>query len=279
MKKMVIFSMVLFAAAPAPATVTISATQVPDTNNVVIHLTSDEVNDVRGITLDIIIEGGDEPYVNFRVAEVNCLSSDYYIYPGSVIIDDEGNVLDWGSCLCDANIYPGTLPGLDTAGVTTEMISLYVGEANKPPKDADLFRITLAGCGDVNVTLRENAIRGGVGMENHEESLEGRLVLNGCIASLPACGPACTRCPHFYDGDMAGAPWINEGAPDNTVDPYDLNMIVVNWGRTTGGEAPLDPCADCGCAPWINGGDAPDGVCDSYDLSKVVVNWGAEWEQ
>jgi len=61
---------------------------------------------VRAFALDIVVTS---PAL---ILDVNCVSADYYIYPGSIQIDENGNVTDDGDCACDASQYPiDTLPG------------------------------------------------------------------------------------------------------------------------------------------------------------------------
>jgi len=48
------------------------------------------------------------------------LSSDYWVYPGSIYIDKYGEVVDLGSLVADPNM-PSTLGGLGTSGMTIEM--------------------------------------------------------------------------------------------------------------------------------------------------------------
>jgi hypothetical protein len=101
---------------------------------------------------------------------VECLSSDYYIYPGSIQIADN-EVTSYGTCVCDADLHPDTLAGLDTNGVTIEMATAYSPndpEHNTPPADSGaLVGIRLSGPADyVTVCIRANGIRGGVVMED-----------------------------------------------------------------------------------------------------------------
>lgn len=271
MRKIIFALAVLMIAAPAWARIDVTCEQMgEDSCDVLVSYDSrTEVNLPRAFALDIIVHG-------CNVVAVECISSDYYIHLGTMDIDSQGVVTNWGTCVGEVEDHEDTLPGLDSNGVTLEMTSLYEEEDPAPANEGELVVLTLDGecSGAITVEIKENTIRGGgkaVVMENAYEVVEVN-VPSSCEVLR---GPACTRGAHFFDGDVGGAPWVNEGAPDNCIDTYDLNFMVVNWNKTPG--TGLDPCADCGCAPWIDGGNSPDGVCDTYDLNKIVVNWGTCW--
>ncbi|MCX5637883.1 MAG: hypothetical protein NTX52_09365 [Planctomycetota bacterium] len=110
---------------------------------------------VSGFGLDIRVSSG-------VITSVGNLSSDYWVYPGSIVIRGD-EVVDFGTPVADPN-FPGTLGGLGTSEITIEMGALYIGEANAPPTTGVLLTFTVsAGC---NVTVEENAYRGGVVLEN-----------------------------------------------------------------------------------------------------------------
>jgi len=204
MKKLICLLAVLLAAAPALADVDISCSAVVDGNTAVITVSYDattETSNVRAFALDITLQG------EANIIDVNCVNGDYYIYPGSIDIDSQGNVQDFGSCLCDSG-YPGTLPGLDTNGVTVEMGSLYAEGEPAPAKSGTLLELTIQGCGDVNVVLAENAVRGGVVMEDPDET--PTVNLTGCTASLASCAPPeCVKSTAPFYAD-----WVALGKPD-----------------------------------------------------------------
>jgi hypothetical protein len=74
---------------------------------------SQEAYRVSGFGLDIHVSRG-------IITSVGNLSSDYWVYPGSIYIDKYGEVVDLGSLVADPNM-PGTLGGLGTSGMTIEM--------------------------------------------------------------------------------------------------------------------------------------------------------------
>ncbi|MHC4867645.1 MAG: hypothetical protein ACYTEX_26540 [Planctomycetota bacterium] len=176
MKKVIAALVVFGTAAPALADVVISCTPGPGPKDVTISYdATSEINSVRAFALDLVA-------CDYNIVEVNCLSDDYYVYVGSISIDSGGQVTDWGSCVCSSG-YPGTLGGLDTNGVTIEMISLYAGEANAPSSQGDLVTVTLSCCDDCSVEVSENAIRGGVVMEDPNQIVTVTIV--GCHCPPP----------------------------------------------------------------------------------------------
>ncbi len=132
-----------------------------DLGNGVIQLSydfSEEEVRVRAFSLDVRVSDG----IIVAATEFNPY---YNIYPGSIIIDEYGEVTDYGSPICPPT-HPGTLPGLGTYGVTIEMGSLYNGEANAPPPTGVLLAFAVTE--QCNITMQENAMRGGVVMEDPE---------------------------------------------------------------------------------------------------------------
>jgi hypothetical protein len=196
MKKVMLCLVLVLSPAPAWATVTITCTPGPCDCDVTISFTNDEATVVRGFGLDV--DTGD-----VNVVEVNCVSSDYYVYPGSISIDASGTVSDWGECVCSG--YSGTQSGLGEPNVTIEMISNYVGEANAPATSGDLVIIPLECNADVSVS--ENTILGGVVMEDPNEdpivSTSGCSV-SECCGEEPEC--LCSSAPEYAD-------WIALGGP------------------------------------------------------------------
>jgi hypothetical protein len=156
--------LVLMLAAPARAEVLITGVVGQgDDANVVISFVNSEGQHVRGFALDIIVDGG------AVITAVECLNSDYYVYPGSIEISDN-EVTNPGTCVCDGGEYDDTLGGLDTNGVTVELASLYSPNdpehPNAPADSGDLLKITLSGNDQQTVCIRANGLRGGVVMED-----------------------------------------------------------------------------------------------------------------
>ena len=158
-----VLAVVLMLSAPAWAEVLITGVDQGDDANAVISFVNSEGQHVRGFGLDIIVDGG------AVITAVECLSTDYYVYPGSIEISDN-TVTNPGTCVCDAGQYDDTLGGLDTNGVTIEMAALYSPNdpehPNAPADSGALLKITLSGNDQQTVCIRSNGLRGGVVMED-----------------------------------------------------------------------------------------------------------------
>jgi hypothetical protein len=178
MKKIMFLALaVAVLAAPAWAVVNIIATteQVVvngtpvDTDTVVItYEVVGEANPVRAFAFDVTVQdpcgdpGADAHIVDINEAELNV---DYWVYPGSIDINEAGEVNDVGTPIADpcGPVPIDTQPGLGSAGITVEMGSLYVGAPNAPPTSGVLLKFYV----DDNclVNISENVSRGGVVME------------------------------------------------------------------------------------------------------------------
>jgi hypothetical protein len=209
MKKIIITLAVLLLAAPAMATVTINCTPGGEPNTVVVSFTSDEGQLVRALALDLQFS---DPCA--WIEDVNCVHAGYNIYPGSINIDAGGNVTNYGSC--------GILDG---NSMTSEQGSLYEIGVDTPPTPGDLFIVTLGGCGqigsggDVVISVSENALRGGIVME--DASAPSAVVLNGTTVNIGECEEIGCACP----GDITDV--TSGGPPDGTVNFGDLMKIYV----------------------------------------------------
>ncbi|MHC4478524.1 MAG: hypothetical protein ACYTEL_23050, partial [Planctomycetota bacterium] len=151
-----LMAVAMIMASPAPGAVYVNCT---DLGNGVIEVSYDSAEEemrVRAFQLDIRVSSG-------IITSVGDFNRHYYVYPTSIVIDAEGEVLDWGTPVA-ASGYPGTLGGLGTSGMTIEMGALYIGEANAPPRVGSLLTFTISAACDI--TVEENAIRGGVVMED-----------------------------------------------------------------------------------------------------------------
>ncbi|MHC4476978.1 MAG: hypothetical protein ACYTEL_15130 [Planctomycetota bacterium] len=245
--KKVIFALVVFGAgAPVLADVVISVSAGPGPNDVTIRYdASSEPNRVRMFALDIVVESTCACDSNAVITEVNCVSADYYVYPGSVSIDAGGNVTDWGSCECGYGL-PGPLV-LDNAA-TIEMGSLYVGEANAPAPSGDLVILSLEGPDDIQVSVSENAIRGGVVMENPYEAVN--VELNG--GTVPGTCPClCPSCWELWA--CAGQP-SGDATCDGSINLADLFALKAAFGKSapwSGSEC----CSDYNHDQSVNLGD------------------------
>jgi hypothetical protein len=243
MKKIIFAMAVLAMTVPAYATVTITCAET-DGNCVMVSFVNDDAEmNVRAFALDIQLDTADA-----CVCDVNCVNADYTIYPGSIVIDEDGVVTDDGTCLCDDS-YPQTLPGLDSNGVTIEMGSLYeMGVDPEPAQSGDLVEICLCGCGPVNVSISENAIRGGVVMEDPDVS--PTVVITGCSLDLgicvePTCWDNINQCGGQDDGD---------GTCDGSVLFDDLAQLKASFFKNKG-DVGYNCCADYDQSEQVNFAD------------------------
>jgi hypothetical protein len=251
MKKIIFALAVLMLAVPAWAEVVVYCEAAGDTVTVKYDATS-EPNLVRAVALDVVLDN------NSVISDVNCLSEDYYIYPGSIVINAQGQVDNYGSCQCDI-AYPGTL-GAEPNQMTTEQGSLYAptgpGSPNAPPKSGDLFSFKVDK--GANVSLAENEARGGVVMESPDEVVDVNLC--GCAAAaecFPSSDPQYQKwidvgkpkawcCPYQDAGDLNGDGYCN---------PFDLRIFRPAYPSEYGG-------ANYDCRADLN----HDGYVNPFDL-------------
>lgn len=266
MRKIIFALVLLVLAAPASAEVLITATQdgVEDPN-VTISFVNGEMQHVRAFALNIVIDGLKQGGGAATISAVECLSDDYYVYPGSIGITDN-EVTEWGDCVCDDS-YDDTLAGIDSNGVTIEMASLYsVNDVdhNQPPADAgDLVRLTIDGCADVTITITANELRGKVVMED-ATSVDPNAP--GGESSLAACGCMDPEDPDYDNWQTAGEPncWCYDcfDCGDNTGDCQltfaDVSTLIAGWPPNA-----YDACADL----------TKDLAMTFGDVSILIANW------
>jgi len=239
------------------------AQDAPGDPNVTIGYVNTTGQPVRAFALNIKLDNDE------KITDVNCnVNSDYYVYPGSIQIDGQGNVTDWGSCVADAGQYPvDTLPGLDSNGITVEMGALYVGEANAPADSGDLLKIKVSG--ECNISITGNVLRGKVVLED-ATSVDPNA--SGCSAGGFDCFPSSDPkygqwvaqgkpkawcCAHQGDGDATG---------DGIVNIFDLITLKAAWGG-------IYPAAPYDCrADYTH-----DGKVNIFDLIKLKSNWGTNY--
>ena len=234
MKKIIVTLAVLLLAAPAMAADVEIVCTATGPNEVTVSFTETAPGLVRAIALDVQI---DDP--NVVIADVNCVSAGYFIYPGSISIDAGGTVTDYGTC---AGAQDGNT-------MTSEQGSLYAG-ADPLPVPGDLFILTLSGCtqeakaGIVAVTVSENALRGGVVMEDPDQVVT--VGLTGCDADV-GCWTAPIGCPCL--GDMNGDEWLS------TADLSLLFTQLGNLGSPYYKETTADDCGDMNGDLWLSTAD------------------------
>jgi hypothetical protein len=264
MKKLIfVLTLLLFFVSPAVANINIYCVdEGGGVCGVYYSMDSSDSNRPVAFGLDIRLDN------DANLSAPNDLDPNFWVFPGSIDINTAATppeVNEYGTPVGDPCDAPSdTLPGPpDSNGMTIEMGALFAPpEANSPNAPADSQRLfTFTVDADCNVSIAENIIRGGVvyvGADGAEPNLTGCSMTLGCKYQSYT---------YFWKGDVAGPPWINDGAPDEKVDTYDLNVLVVAWPPN-----PFDICADLAGPPWINDG-APDQTIDTYDLNVIVVYW------
>jgi hypothetical protein len=277
MKKVLVTLVVFALALPAWARVDIWCTT--DGNEATVNYrVVGEPNKVSGFGLDITVDHGG------KIKSISNLSADYWVYPGSIVILN-GEVNDVGTPIGDPVKFPGTLGGLDTNGISIEM-----GALHDPPGDAYLpssgvlLKFKVNPTVDVCVTIRENAVRGGVVLTNPsipvDPNFTGRCFGGDCYptgyihyADWKLMNPALRNCwcakpigsGYQCDGDAAGDV---QGLPKYRVYTNDFNILVANWKKIIT-DATLNPCADFDRLPQ----GLPKYRVYTNDFNILVANW------
>jgi len=193
MKKMILVAMLLLVA-PAMAAVNLSCDVNEGAGTLSIsYNASSETELVRAFALDIEITGGT------TIESVISANANYYIYPGTIVIDANGDVNDFGSPVAPAND-PGALGVLGGSAITIEMGSLYAaGDANLTPLNADgLIVLGLGNLANGTVSVSTNETRARI-------VLEDSTVVDAntsCQINVSPCG-TCATCK----GDLNGDGW------------------------------------------------------------------------
>ncbi|MFH1613600.1 MAG: hypothetical protein ABIG61_00750 [Planctomycetota bacterium] len=122
-----------------------------------------EVELVRAFALDVQVSGA----VMVSVVSTN---PNFWVYPGTIVIDANGNIPPGGegTPVAPAND-PGALGDLPGTACKLEMGSLYeAGDANlTPDKSGELIVIALTGLGSsIEFRVTTNAVRGMITMED-----------------------------------------------------------------------------------------------------------------
>ena len=261
MKKMVFVLAVLMFYFPARADVEITCAQVGDTNEVLISVTSTEPNLIRAFALDIKLTpyaGSKDPHI----LEVTALNPGYWVFPGTIRIDPDGNITNPGSPVAEYGDLPSdTLPGLDSNGVTVELASLYApaipDSPNAPVQNGPLLSISVSDfcC----ITFTPNVSRAGptgVVMENPDEVPVVILPLPLCLGPPPP-PPNC-----WLEYECAGQQ-LGDATCDGNINLADLLALKAAWGKA----APWTPpycCSDFNHSDSVNLGD----------LLILKANWG-----
>ncbi len=270
MKKILFVLTLLLLAAPAMATVTISATQsATEPCDVYITYVNTEDSNVRAFALDIWVDDGNilaiEDYNKGEcIGDANC---GYGIFMGTIQIDTSGNVTDDGTPVAElADLPSDTLPGPDSNGVTTEMGSLYeAGVVPGPKQTGTLYRVRVSKV-PCNLCVRTNASRAGIVLENGSSSEDAgppfTTNLPFCVA-LAGAGPCPGDCePTGGDGDIDIADYNRLKGKLSQAGFFNNGVYYIAPGDPNTGflwDAALD------CDPWGVG----DGKVDISDFNRL----------
>jgi hypothetical protein len=161
MRHILIFLVAFLFAVPAKA---VSITCVNEGNGVVRvdYDASDEKMLPIAFALDISVEGGATitKVYDYKVGDSNAGSHGFGIFPNSMQLDPNGNVIDWGS--------PVVSGGAGTPSVTLGMASRYYGKQNAPLVKGMLCRLLIDthSAPIVNVKVLPNVNGGGIVLED-----------------------------------------------------------------------------------------------------------------
>jgi hypothetical protein len=241
MKKILFVLAILLIANPTWAGLTIEAEQVGDTNTVRLTYDMDDTdpNLPRAFALEISLSQENDA----NIGAVTTVHPEFHVYPGSIVITG-GVVTNQGA--------PDT--ERDANSIVVEMGSLYAAEdpchTSPPAENGVLLEFMVQNNQDCHVNLAQNAIRGGVVMEDTGQVFSPSYVtLIECDVVFPPEGCECF-------GDITG---------DGNVSGLDLSMILsyLHPAYSPGYTAPANPPYDCAD---IN----QDGNVSGLDLSAIL---------
>jgi len=195
MKKVAFSLVVLLLAVPAMADVVITAADAGDGWVAISYDASTEAELPRAFGLDITVTDEAANIVDVDTAG----AQPFGIYMGTIVIED-GEVTDDGTPVAPADD-PGAAGALGGPAITVEMGSLYEEGVETPP-DASGLLLKVQVDGSCEVCVSENAIRGGVVMEdaNNPDVVD----LTGACASVEVAPPVCV-------GDVDDNGFVNPG--------------------------------------------------------------------
>jgi hypothetical protein len=228
MKKIVLGILVLMLAAPAMAIQDVDFVAVHEGAGVVaIYYDSNTPPGPlpRAFALDVTVDDG-------NIVSLSDLSLAYWVYPGSIDINDAGEVNDVGTPVADPCDLPSdTELGLGYSGITLEMGSLYVGGPNAPDPCALLIKVMVST--DCNLTIAGNVGRGKTVMEG---AAQGVTNLPISILVSPVVPPTFTIAGNVASGaapirNMVGVTIAGLPGPPVT-DGSGNYTAVVNAGFT-----------------------------------------------
>ena len=255
MKKLILLLAVMLMAAPAMADVTITVTDDGDGWALIEYSHDEGANFIRAFALDITASN------DVNIVAIDSNNPDYWVYPGSIDINDAGGIDDEGSPVADAG-YPGTLGGLDTNAVTIEMGALFeAGVDPDPAASGVLLRLQLdpaAAADAANVCVVGNAIRGNVVMKDASSNEPDEACAVVEVGGEPdpnagTCWDNVLECAGQSSGDSTC---------DGAVNIADLMALKASWFKSKGVPG-YNCCADFDHSTMVN----------IADLMILKANW------
>jgi hypothetical protein len=247
MKKILLVLAILLIASPTWAGLTITATQTDDCNTVEITYDMDDTdpNLPRAFALEISLSQENDA----NIGPVTYVHPEFHVYPGSIVITG-GVVTNQGTPVADS----------DANSIIVEMGSLYAAtdpcHTSPPAENGVLLEFKVQNNVACHVNLAQNAIRGGVVMEDTTQEFSPSYVtLVECDVTATGCeGPGCK-------GDVSG---------DNLVSIADLSAIVAALAPAYAGTTP--PYTACPPPAGLEQGNVSGDSCLSIaDLSAIVA--------
>jgi len=248
MKKTIVLTLLMLV---APAMGAVELQCVVDSSLLTISYDANsETELVRAFALDVNVVGA-------SIASVVSVNPKYYIYPGTIIIDANGDVSDYGTPVAPAND-PGALGGLPGPACTLELGSLYEegDDGNAPDKSGFLISLSLSGMSPTGVvSVTTNETRGRIVMED-STSRDANCVCgwepnepNECFPSnhpdynewVAVGKPPCWCYPRQCQGDADG---LEEGKNNYWVAGGDLAILRNAWNKPLANLVGNEICAD-----------------------------------
>jgi len=280
--------MALLIATPAMAAVTLTVSQVGDTNEAIIGYAGAgtvEANIPAGFGLTITADNGKK--INVCTPKITGESTQalpgYGIFPGTIDINSLGGVVSYGTPVEPNQLHNSGKSVLRSNQIIVALGALYSGSNNKPADTGELCRIKVSGL-DCNVTVTpEVPFRGGVVARNasaiNVSPVTKKLVkgVTICftgpalelaqwnIVGQPACWCSSTN-PRQCHGDAAND---KQGKSNYWVSTNDLSILQAAWNKPYASLTTGQICADF---DHFAQGKSSYRV-STNDLSILQANW------
>jgi len=222
MKKVIVVLAVIALVAPAYAAVTITCSSV---GQIVTVGFTNPSGKVRAFGLEVAVNRGVITDIMGRTTDVNELDVGYWVHPGSIVIAGNQVTNEGKACVS----------GLGTNQIIIEEASLYAAidplHPTPPAQTQNLFKFKVSK-NDCTVTVTQNAIRGGVVME---DGTTPGITGGTCVISMyPNTCWNDVSCPGQSLGDATC---------DGSINILDLNKLKLSMFKNKG-QVGYNCCAD-----------------------------------